>query len=98
MKYTEEEKILIRAITWMSEDANEGCEEAKEIIAGLEKLVKLFAIPVVMPSAIDKIQDIANGAPEINFNNYTTDDVLAVDNALTAIYDICHDVKNNIPH
>lgn len=44
MEITKEQRILMRAACWISEDANDGCKEAKEIVEGLEELVKLFAI------------------------------------------------------
>ncbi len=47
MEVTKEQRILMRAACWISEDANEGCEQAKEIVEGLEELVKLFAKPDV---------------------------------------------------
>lgn len=50
IEYTEEEKIIMRAITWLDEDASDGSKEAQEIIEGLKEIGKSFAMPVVSGS------------------------------------------------
>ena len=47
MEYTKEEKTLMRAITWIGEDANDGCEEAQEIVKGLKGLFENLNIETI---------------------------------------------------